>query len=99
MKRIVVRYKAKPDRVEENEQLVKRVFEELRAASPADVRYFAIRLEDGTFIHIAESAGESNPIPSLAAFRKFQEGIKDRCLVPPQPASAVVVGNYRMLAD
>jgi hypothetical protein len=53
MKHTVVRYKTKPDTAQENEHLIKAVFEELRAKSPSDIRYLALRLNDGTFIHSA----------------------------------------------
>ena len=50
MKRTVVRYKTKPEQAEENERLIKRVFQELQAKSPEGVRYLALQLDDGTFV-------------------------------------------------
>ena len=44
MKRTVVRYKAKPEKVEENQRLIEKVFQELHAKSPGGVRYLALRL-------------------------------------------------------
>ena len=41
MKRTVVRYKAKPERIEENQRLIERVFQELHAKAPEGVRYLA----------------------------------------------------------
>jgi hypothetical protein len=35
----------------------------------------------------------------LEAFKAFQQGIKERCIEPPQSGDVTVVGNYRMLAD
>ena len=35
----------------------------------------------------------------LAAFKAFQSGIRERCIEPPQPGGATIVGNYRMLAE
>ena len=98
MKRNVVRYKTDPARIEENKRLIEQVFAELQAKSPAGVRYAALALEDGTFIHIVETDdGAAMPIPSLAAFAAFQNGIADRCVEAPVAGSAVIVGNYRML--
>jgi hypothetical protein len=37
MKRTVVRYKAKPEKVEENQRLIEKVFQELHAKSPGGV--------------------------------------------------------------
>jgi hypothetical protein len=100
MKRTLIRYKTKPGSGDENERLIKAVFEELRAKSPDNVRYLALRLGDGTFVHFVADEGKgASPIPGLTAFRAFQSGIKDRCVEPPQSEEATIVGNYRMLED
>jgi hypothetical protein len=100
MKLTVVRYKTKPETADENERLIQAVFQELRTKSQDDVRYLALRLGDGTFVHfsIAETEDGASPIPRLEAFRPFQAGIKERCVEPPQQTEAAVVGNYRMVA-
>jgi hypothetical protein len=96
MKRSLIRYKTKPERTEENERLIKSVFVELHAKSPAGVRYLALKLGDGSFVHIvAADPGESaTAITSLDAFSAFQNGIKDRTVEPPQSNDATIVGNY-----
>jgi hypothetical protein len=101
MKLTVVRYKTKPELSEENARLIQAVFQELRTKSPNDVRYLALRLSDGTFIHIsiAETGDGASPIPQLEAFRSFQPGLKERCIQPPQPSDAAIVGNYRMFDE
>jgi hypothetical protein len=99
MKRILVRYKAKPEEAQTNQRLIEKVFDELRAKSPAGVRYLALRLGDGSFVHFAMTEDGAPPIPGLEAFGAFQSGIKERCLEPPQSAEATVVGNYRMLQE
>jgi hypothetical protein len=101
MRRTVIRYKAKPEAADRNAELVKAVFAELKAAQPADVRYLTLRLDDDSFVHIVETSAEdgSSPIPKLQAFQAFQNGIRERCLDPPAPRGAVVVGNYRMLNE
>jgi hypothetical protein len=99
MKRTLVRYRTRPDMAQENQRLIEKVFQELRAKSPQDVRYLALRLGDGTFVHFSmvESDDGANPIPGLEAFRSFQNGITERCIEPPQPGDATIVGYYRML--
>lgn len=98
MKLTLVRYKTKPEVVQENTRLIEKVFQELSATSPAGVRYVALSLGDGTFVHFsAVEDGGANPIPRLAAFQTFQSGIKERCIEPPQVSEATVVGDYRML--
>ena len=101
MKRTLIRYKAKPERVQENERLIENVFEELRTKSPDGVRYLALKLDDGSFVHFVavETADGASPLPGLEAFRCFQNGIKERCMEPAQAANATIVGNYRMLGE
>jgi hypothetical protein len=99
MRRTVVRYKAKPDLADENQRLIESVFRELAAKAPSDVRYLALRLPDGAFVHIAEAADGAPPMSAFDAFRAFQGGIKERCVEPPDTGAVRIVGNYRMLGD
>lgn len=101
MRRTVIRYKAKPEAADRNAELVTAVFAELQAARPEGVRYLALRLDDDSFVHIVETSAEdgSSAIPKLKAFQEFQNGIRERCLEPPVPRNATVVGNYRMLNE
>jgi hypothetical protein len=99
MKRTLVRYRTKPEQAEENERLIKNVFQQLQAESPDGVRYMVLRLDDGTFVHFVESGGGASPLPALDAFRSFQQGIKERCIEPPRSGDATLVGNYRMLGE
>ena len=101
MKRTVVHYKAKPEKVEENAGLIEKVFEELRAKAPDNVRYLALKLADGTFIHFSTSETEDgvSPVTKLEAFRTFRKDVEARCVEPPQQNDATIVGNYRMLDE
>jgi hypothetical protein len=95
MKRMLVRYKTRPESAEENARLIGKVFQELNAKAPKDVRYLAARLGDGTFFHLVEDS--FHVIPELDAFQSFRAGIKERCLEPPQQGEMTVIGSYRML--
>ncbi|MEA2926308.1 MAG: hypothetical protein QOE78_4063 [Alphaproteobacteria bacterium] len=99
MKRTVVRYRAKPEKVEENQRLIEKVFQELHAKSPGGVRYLALKLADGTFVHFAAVDTGDASITGLEAFRSFRSGINERCIEPPQAGDATIVGNYRMLGE
>jgi len=93
VRRVVVRYRVKPDRVEENERLVRAVYEELHRAGPAGFRYATFKLDDGvTFVHVAE--GDDPPLPRLAAFKEFQKDIAARCAEPPLASEAEQVGSF-----
>jgi len=101
MKRTLVRYKTRPEKADDNQRLIEKVFEELRAKSPAGLRYLALRLADGSFVHfVTNDGGEGgSSLAELEAFRAFQGGIKERCDEPPLACGASIIGNYRMLAE
>ncbi len=96
MSAIIVRYKPKADRADENQALVEAVFTELAEADPGGVRYATFRLDDGTFIHLADVEADPNPLAQVAAFAEFQADIGDRCEPGegPNPQSATLVGSY-----
>jgi len=99
MKTILVRYKVKADKAEENIQYVQDVFRELDENKPSGLRYVCFNLEDGlSFVHIAvvETDDGSNPLPETESFRKFVADIKDRCDEPPTATAADIVGSYRL---
>jgi hypothetical protein len=85
---------------DKNAELIAGVFAELKATKPEGIRYLSLRLEDNTFIHFVESESDSgSALPAMDAFKAFQSGIRDRCIEPPQPNNATIVGNYRMLSE
>jgi hypothetical protein len=98
MKWTLVRYRAKPERADENQHLSAAVFDELKGKAPAGLRYAVFRLPDDTFVHIAMSDDGGPLLSSFDSFRAFQKDIRERCAEPPQPAEPVIVGNYGMLA-
>lgn len=101
MRTVVVRYRPRPERADENQRLVEAVFAELAKTRPDGLRYATLRLADGTFVHIADLEGEPNPLADVAAFAAFQDGLAKRCETGagPDPQPAEVVGSYRLLAD
>ena len=100
MKRTLIRYRSKPELADTNAALIAEVFAELKATRAEGVRYLSLRLDDGTFVHFVETeADTAGVIPNLAAFKAFQSGIRERCVEPPQPGNATIVGNYRMLDE
>ena len=93
----VVRYKTKPDRADENQALVEKVFAELNADRPDGLRYITFRLADGvTFVRVAsnETPDGVNPLTTTTAFGAFQREIADRCEEGPLAMEAFVVGSY-----
>ena len=95
MRRVMVRYRVKPDRADENVELVRAVYAELHELDPEDFRYRTLRLEDGvSFVHIAESEGSQEPLPKLSAFKEFQREIEDRCDEQPVVTTFSEVGSF-----
>ncbi len=98
MRRVIVRYKVKPERADENTQLIEKVFAELAQTTPEGLRYASFMGEDGvTFIHFAsiETADGANPLDNSPAFAAFQEGIRERCEVPPEVLPLTSIGSYQ----
>jgi len=95
MRRVMVRYRVKPEHVRENEELVREVYAELDRARPDGFRYATFKLGDGvSFVHLATHDDEHNPLVEIAAFQRFQSGIRDRCDEPPVVTELEEVGSF-----
>ena len=97
MKRLMVRYKVKPERAAENEGYIDRVFEQLEREKPAGIRYASFKLEDGvSFVHIVsyEVANGRNLLTELSAFKTFAAGVKERCEELPIVVELSEIGSY-----
>ena len=95
---VMVTYKVKADRVDENEGLVRAVYAELADIDDPDVHYATFRKDDGqTFVHIAffPSQEKQAVLSNTAAFKAFQENLPDRCDVPPKPEPITHIGAHR----
>ena len=93
-KTVIVRYLTRPESAEENQALVERVYAALAETRPSGFRYTTYRLGDGvSFLHIAQLDGD-NPLVDLPAFQEFQRELPSRCVQPPQPSGASVIGSY-----
>ncbi len=98
MRATVVRYQAKPERADENQQLVEAVFADLEAREAEGFTYEVFRLEDGvSFVHVVIEHDVPDPdsLQDVPAFQVFLQDIADRCDVPPVAMGATVVGAYR----
>jgi hypothetical protein len=101
-RRVMVRYKVKPDRVAENEELVRAVYDELHRSQLAGIRYATFKLDDGvSFVHLASNETEDgrNPLSDLQAFKQFQENVDDRCDEAPVVTGLDEIGSFRLFGD
>ncbi len=99
MKRVLVQYKVKENKAEENINFIKKVFAELHENNPNGLRYASFVQPDGlSFVHIASVETEDgiNPLSKSTAFTEFQKEIKDRCEVPPVAIELNVIGSYNL---
>ena len=96
MRHVMVRYTTRPDRADENARLIETVFERLQRSAPPGLTYASYRLEDGvSFMHVASVADpDHNPLQSLAEFKAFTAGVRDRCEIPPVTTVLQRVGHY-----
>jgi hypothetical protein len=102
VKKLIVRYRVKADRADENQRFIQRVFEELHKAGPSGLRYASFRLSDGvSFVHIVsiETTDGKNPLTETPAFRLFNADITDRCEEQPVLTEMTEVGSYRFLGE
>jgi len=97
MNRVIVRYKVKNDKAQENIEYIKNVFHALKNSKPSGVRYASFLLEDGvSFVHIAsiETEDGSNPLAALDEFKAFTQDIASRCEEQAVVAKVETIGNY-----
>ena len=95
MRHVVVRYKVKPERIEEHRALVKAVFAQLAEVRPAGLDYRVHELADGvSFVHVATVSVADNPLTSLEAFKAFTADIKSRCDELPVSSESTRLGAY-----
>lgn len=96
MSTLVVTYQTRPEVADQNQTLVEAVFEQLRDFAPDGITYTCLRLDDDTFIHIADVDPGQNPLLSLDAFVAFSGAVAERCQpeTGPLARSARIVGRY-----
>jgi hypothetical protein len=95
---LMVRSKVRADAASEIEAAARRMFEAIEQAKVAGIRYASCRTTEGlTYIALLEVRdGVENPLPSLPAFREFQESLKNWLAEPPVAERLEVIGSYRL---
>jgi hypothetical protein len=99
---VVVTYTVRPEAMAEHVRLIEAVFEQLHAEQPGNIEYKVMRLADGvSFVHVstADTPDGSNPLPALAAFKRFNQDAAARVATPPRPTAADIVGSYHPAAS
>jgi len=98
MSLMMLRAKVKAETVADVEAAVRTMFSAIEQAKPRGVRYASCRLSDGvTFVILLKlEEGIENPLPTVPAFREFQEGLKNWIAEPPIPEQLTVIGSYSL---
>jgi hypothetical protein len=91
---VVVRYRVRPEALDENVALVRAVYDELAATRPDGLRYSTVRVDERTFVHVAVVEADVNPLDSLPAFQAFSADIGARCEEGPDARRGELVGRY-----
>ena len=99
MKRTLIRYKTKPETADRNAELMAAVFAELKATRRKGSAICRCGSKTTVSCISSRSARCGSAMPKLKAFKAFQGGIRERCIEPPLPRGATMVGNYRMLNE
>jgi len=93
----LIRYRTTPEAAEENARLIEGTFKALADTPLPGVRYLALDLGDGQFVHIVHTDPGADGLPTLPAFQAFVGEIDARCVEKPARAEARIIGDYRML--
>jgi hypothetical protein len=97
----MVTYRVKPERVQENEELIRAVYAELAEIDPEGLSYVTFKQPDGvSFVHIAvaDTSDGRTPLQEVPAFQRFVAEIADRCDEPPVTQQLDEVGSFRAFA-
>jgi quinol monooxygenase YgiN len=100
MKKLLIQYKVKADKVSENEALVQSVYNQLKEINIDGFHYATFKLaDDASFVHIAMSDTEEahSQFLNLPAFKKFQENLKERCDELPVTNQFTIIGSHNFL--
>ena len=92
----MIRYKVRPDRADENESLVKAVYEQLNRERPDSLRYATFKLPDGvSFMHLVFETDRGRADPERdGRLYGLRHRIASRCDEPPVVTELSLVGSY-----
>jgi len=91
---VTIRYRLKPDRVEEHLALLGAVFAELDSTRPDGVRWDSFRLGDGgEFLDVASLRGPGR-LSRLAAWAAYRSTLDERCAERPVLTELDLLGRY-----
>lgn len=96
--RAMIRYKLKPDRVNEALTLLRAAYEEMDLLRPGGLTHSTHRLDDGvSFVDFVVTVGRGpGPLPTLPAFGRFRRTLDSMCEEPVQFVELHEVGSFNL---
>jgi hypothetical protein len=80
MERLMLRYTVRPEALADHLQLLHAVYEELAERRPDGFSWVTYQLEgDAELLELAAAERLPGPLPDLASFRRYREGLEQRC--------------------
>ena len=90
----MVRYRVRPDRVDENVDLLRAVHAQVQALCPDGLRYASFRLDDEvTFVELIVGGGDGR-LAGLEAFRRYRSTIDERVEAAPELEELNELGSF-----
>lgn len=93
---VMIRYRIRPDRLEEHLESLRAVQEEMAALRPEGLREAVFRLADEVgFVHLVEVEHGPEVLGRMETFRRFRATLDERCDEPPVMTELHPSGAYR----
>lgn len=93
----MIRYKVKPERVDENVQLVQAVYDQLQELQPDGLRWATFQLPDNvSFVDLVIGPDLPHPLPGLETFQRYRARLDDRCDEMPVMTELAEIGSFRI---
>ncbi len=96
MATMLITSKIKANKVDENIELIRKVFEQLKEQSPSGVHY-AVLKDPGSnnFIHLVSVEKDNTALAQLPAFIAYSENAGQRFEEPPVSTKLEIIGSYQ----
>ena len=101
MKEQLINYMVKPDKVNENTELIQNVFKELQSTKIHGLKYSVYKMGANVFVHIAqfETPASQAAFRELASFKAFCKEISTREIEKPIVNTIVEIARFSTLVE
>jgi len=92
--RVMVRYRIKPEHVQQNLDALSAVYEELESIRPDWLSYSTYQLEDTVSFVALVVVDDPGRLGAFPAFRAYRSSLEQRCDEPPVTTEVRQVGAF-----